>query len=235
MSDKIKVWKCEACLSGEHPCIAVNIAMGGYFNKPLKCIGECDEANWQPTTDYEITEKIPTTPDEIEKKYGTIWGKRSRATGQPVKVINITPTKKRLKIKWDEITADNVYIAHILSDRVNPIDTEKIGTIRTNKGELQVSDIPPTWLEDVIEPGPMSAEDVVTRVRKEQFPDHLIDTISYMGISTALVKAGEQNERLRHQPKQTFEEWYDSLTLGQNNNMGWEGIWQASEKNRGHE
>lgn len=67
-TDKIKVWKCNKCTSNKKGCLFFDLDEAKSV-KPIDAFPECDgfDTDWQPTTDYKITER---NPESLLKKEG---------------------------------------------------------------------------------------------------------------------------------------------------------------------
>lgn len=85
---------------------------------------------------------------------------------------------------------------------------------------------------------PVSADEVVRQANKrlEYYIDFKDESISMPGgnlhcLCMNMVRAGEANAELRHQPKQTFKEWWKyskPADFNEENKIGAEEVWIAA-------
>ena len=106
------------------------------------------------------------------------------------------------------------------------LDGEELKTY--GSGNPAIDSIPSDWLEE-IKDEPVSAEDyeAVQRIDGNRY------NMTMAEICIRSFKAGEANNELRHRPKQTYREWWEKQNRIILFSTG-EEIWQAAERNRGH-
>lgn len=160
----------------------------------------------------------------------------------------VLPTQ-RVKIIWSEVNADNVHIAYLLRNYTDEIPAgHKMSFVFGENPEggvetVYTKDIPKTWLE------PIPAEPVTADLKARNWHDeHVHKFLAQKGSVVAAYKAGhkegEKIEKLKHAPRQTFDEWWTELVNGEPRRVAHFGnisredalqLWQASQRNLGHE
>lgn len=173
MTDKIKVWKCDAagCEARKEKCNAFYSE-----HEPNQCF-------YGP----------------YKMDFTQIFKRAHPAT----------PPTRRIKIIWSEVTAENVHIAAELKNWDSVIDSKTTAIGHGGKRVINISDIPPTWLEDV-PAAPVSAATVLENavrdgLQKEidDWPGDKIKRCFFLGVVD-----GSENERLRHLPTMNLDGWW---------------------------
>jgi len=203
-TDKIKVWKCEECAATIDAACYCFVKNNNKHELP-----ECSHnENWQQTTDYEITERKPEPGHNISKcscvechqarDIENLTRERQIDTSAS---IPTTSPRRRVKIIWSEVTAENVSTANALKKYDGQIFTDE-----NFIGMAHVSEIPPTWLEDVVD-GPLNTDQLLSLLNIEYAGMDVImsDTIE------DIVTRTEANQRLRDQPQQAFDDWVQHM------------------------
>lgn len=215
MTDKIKVWKCEEC---GQPTMCFKKC----GNKPDSCnVNQgplSDPSNWQPTTDYEITER--TT--HAQQAPDSDWGDKSKMSGlvDENKLygghVGPHPPNRRVKIIWSEVTAENVHIAAELKNWDSVIDSKTTAIGHGGEKVINISDIPPTWLEDIEPAGPVQPGDIVNQYLHDN-DIHIESDFNewsrhkLFSAFLDIAKLSEQNALLRHTETTTYEDWSNHM------------------------